>query len=99
MSKYGGRLTINDVCKLEVAEAKEILGRYHVSEEDTQTITSMITEAYFQLSESTTAGRAIDRLFEEVTGKRIEKEYFKRYMELGAEESQKFPFDAGEENE
>lgn len=99
MSKYGNGLTINDVCKLEVAEAKEILEKYHVSEEDADTIAGMITEAYFQLSQSTTAGRAIDRLFEEVTGKCIEKEYFKRYMELVAEESQKFPFDAAEENE
>jgi arginine decarboxylase-like protein len=99
MSKYGSGLTINDVCKLEVAEAKEILKKYHVSEEDTQAITDMITEAYFQLSESAAAGRAFGRLFEEVTEKCAEKEYFGRYLALSAEEKQKFPFEACEECE
>lgn len=99
MSKYGSGLTINDVCKLEIAEAKEILKKYHVSEEDTREITDMITEAYFQLSVSAASGRAFGRLFEEVTGKCAEKEYFGRYLALNAEERQKFPFEACEERE
>lgn len=98
MGKYGPGLTINDVCKLEVKEAKEILEKYKVSDFDVEAITDMIKEAYYQFSRSATCGRAVERLLEEMTGKKCQ-DYFQRYMELNMEEAEKFPFDVDEEDE
>lgn len=97
MGKYGPGLTINDVCKLEVKEAKEILERYKVSDFDTEAITDMIKEAYYQFSRSNICNRALERLFEEMTGKKC-RDYFQRYMELNMEEAEKAPFDVDDED-
>lgn len=98
MGKYGPGLTINDVCKLEVEEAKEILKKYKVSDFDAETITDMIKEAYYQFSRLATSGRALERLLEEMTGKKCQ-DYFQRYMELSMEEANEHPFDIGDEDE
>lgn len=102
MSKYGCGLTINDTCKLEVAEATEILNSYHVSAEDIDTITMMIKEAYFQWSKTAASDRAMERMFNEATGEKASSgEHFQTYMQYVMEEEAKYPFDVdeGEEDE
>ncbi len=96
MGKYGSGLTINDLCKLEVKEAKEILGKYKVLDSDAEAITDMIKEAYYQFNRSDIYSRALERLFEEMTGKKCQ-DYFQRFMELNVEEAMKAPFDADDE--
>lgn len=92
MGKYASGLTISDICRLEVEEASGILANYKVSKEETEIITGMIKEAYFQCSKAASSGRALERLVEELTGEEGSKKYFKRYMELMYEEEVKFPF-------
>ncbi len=99
MAKYASGLTVSSVCKMEVAEAKEILQKYKVSAEDVEIITGMIIEPYFQLSKTCAAGRAYERLVEEVTGKVLATNYLKRLMELHMEEEAKFPFDVLDDDE
>lgn len=98
MAKYGPGLTINDICKLELAEAKEKLQKYKVSKEDTDAITDMIQEAYYQLYRSAISGRALESLLEEITGKKC-KDYFQRYLELSMEEAVKYSFDVDDVDE
>ena len=93
MGKYGSGLTINDVCKLEVEEAKGILSSYGVSKEDTKTITDMIVEAYFQLTRSNTSNRALESLMV----KKGAEYTLNEYMKCFAEEEQKFPFEIDDE--
>ena len=100
MSKYGCGLTINETCKLEVAEATEILNSYHVSAEDINAITMMIKEAYFQWNKTAASGRALERMFNEATGEKASSgEHFQTYMMYAMEEEAKYPFDLGEDEE
>lgn len=89
MAKYGPGLTTRDICKLEVSECKEILGKYKVSKEDVAAITGMIKAAYFQLGKACASGRALERMLEE-TSSLTAQEKFARYISLVAEEEKRF---------
>ena len=52
MAKYGGWFTTQEVCGFECEEAEAILDRYGVTDEDKETITGMIKQAYFLLSDA-----------------------------------------------
>lgn len=51
MARYGN-MTTEDVCKCECEECESILRKYNVSEEDIDTILSMIEQAYYMLTDS-----------------------------------------------
>ena len=89
MAKYAAGLTTKDICKLEVSECEEILGKYKVSKEDVAAITDMIKEAYFQLGKAYASGRALERLLDE-TSSLTAQEKFARYISLVVEEEKKF---------
>lgn len=89
MAKYAAGLTTRDICKLEVSECEEILGKYKVSKEDVAAITGMIKEAYYQLSKACASGRAMERLLDE-TCSLTDQEKFARYISLVAEEEKRF---------
>ncbi len=100
MGKYTGCMTLSQICKAEVREADEILKQYDVSAEDADAIEGMIIEAYFQFSNSEAAGRAYERLLDEVAGvKASDAECFKRWMRIYEEEKAKFPFDIYDDEE
>lgn len=99
MGKYASGLTVNDICKAEVAEVKKILEMYKISAADAELIIGTITEAYFQLNKAFASDRANIRLFEKVVGKHLDVSYFRRFTELYEEEQIKFPFDVPDDNE
>lgn len=101
MSKYASGLTLDDVCKLEIEEAKMILEKYNVSDEDKTAITDMIKEACYQLHTSLASGRATERLLEDITGKPVSenKTMFQKYIIYMDEESHRFPFDCDMEED
>ena len=93
-------MTLSQICKEELREADEILTRYNVSAADADAIEGMIAEAYFQLSNSEAAGRAYERLLEEIAGiKASGAKYFKEWMRIYEEEKMKFPFDIYDDEE
>jgi UTP:GlnB (protein PII) uridylyltransferase len=98
MSKYASGISLNDVCKLEVEEAENILKKYNVNDEDKIAITDMIKEAYYQLHTSFASCRATERLLEDITGKPVSenKTMFQKYIIYMGEESHRFPFDCDE---
>ncbi len=75
MAKYNG-LTVKDVCRLEVKEARGILKKYGVSKWDREIITGMIREAYFQLQES----YKMSRIFEEYVMEKISDFIMRRHI-------------------
>lgn len=86
MGKYGSGLTIKEVCDLEVKELKEILSKYDISKEDKEEIENMVKEGYFQAHQLAKGGRVLERLLEENNI----KVDMKRYLQLDAEEEQKY---------
>lgn len=90
MSKFDSVMTISRVCKMEVAECEDILMRYQVTEEETEVITGMIKEAYYQLWQCEAGCRALERIIDELGGLSPE-EYFRIYMQLVDEEREKYP--------
>lgn len=86
MGKYGSGLTIKELCDLEVKELKEILSKYDISKEDKEEIETMIQEGYYQAHQLAQGGRVLERLLEENNI----KVDMKRYLQLDAEEEQKY---------
>lgn len=86
MGKYGPGLTIKEVCDLEVKDLKEILSKYDISNEDKEEIEFMVKEGYFQAHQLAKGGRVLERLLEENNVKVDTK----RYLQLDAEEEQKY---------
>jgi hypothetical protein len=98
MSKYGNGITVSGACRNEIEEATDILNSYRVSTEDIDTITGMIKEAYFELSESMVSGRAMDRIIADEVGEDwLTKERFMTYMQYANEERVKYPFDVDDD--
>lgn len=52
MAKYPGWFTTEEVCESECEEAKAVLEKYNVSEDDVETIIGMIKQPYFMLKQS-----------------------------------------------
>jgi hypothetical protein len=102
MGKYFGGLTSSDVCKCEIEEARKILRSYRVRGEHTEIIIDMIKEAYYQLHQSMASARALERMYNEVTGQDecIEKNpaVFMTYLTYVEEERDRFPFTVTEED-
>lgn len=88
--KYGCfGLTGDDVCRLEVENARAILASYNATEDDINAVVDIIEDAYCQLGQSYASGYAVKRLFEEVTGSWVDK-YFERYLEILSEEQRRY---------
>lgn len=80
MSKYPGIMTTEDVKKAEIAECKEILGKYHVLPEDIEEITDMIEQAYYMLSESYKFSSAVEAYIIDELGEKWGKDFFAKYV-------------------
>ena len=89
MGKYGNGLTMTSVCELEVKECEKILSTYNVSAEDIEEITSMIKEGWYQAHQAACSGRVLERMLHE-TGAKLNLQH---YMELSAEEENRYPWD------
>lgn len=104
MSKYGSGLTFGQVCNQEKEEIKQALAgkvidyydfnenpfyRDGVKEETDRVILEAYDEAVYQALEAMTAGRTMERLFLEVTGKPMAY-YFETYAKIRAEEAEKY---------
>lgn len=95
MGKYAGCLTTEDVCKLELEELGGICARYHMLDEDKAALRGMVIEPYFQLTQSYSSARAMERLITEKTGGTLSVEDFYKYIQYHQEEEQKYPFAIG----
>lgn len=103
MSKYGSGLTFGQVCNREKEEIKQALAgnvlHYHedgipiwrdgMKEETDRVILEAYDEVVYQALEAMTAGRTMERLFLEVTGKPMAY-YFETYARIRAEEAEKY---------
>lgn len=78
MAKYGGCLSTEKVCSLEVKEAKDILGKYKVSAKDVNDICDMIIEPYYQLKQAF----CYNRLLEDKLGTEKCKEIFNSNIKI-----------------
>lgn len=76
MAKYASGLSTDQVCRLEVAECKERLSNYDVSEEDVDAIVGMIEQAYYLLKECNESSRC----FEETIKSECGNEFFNKMM-------------------
>lgn len=97
MSKYGSGLTMQQICRLEVEECKEILKEYNVPASAVEAITDMIEEGWYQAHQACASGRVTERMLQEASVDMVEK--FPRYMELKMEEDAKFPWEMDEEED
>ena len=100
MGKYCGCMTVNDRCKSEIAELRDVLERYNVDKADVEIIEDMIIEPYYELNKCFASGRALQRIIEEVMGsEEAEKERFRKYLVYMQEESEKYPFTVKEDSD
>ena len=105
MAEYGPGLTFGQMCALDKERIKHAMqGELMIGEdEDGQFVyehaskaecDAYILAAYdncvFQARAAMDSGRALDRLFKEVTGYEAHEKHFKRYIALAEEESAKF---------
>lgn len=105
MAEYGPGLTFGQCCNLDKERIKHALqGELMVGEDEDGGFVyekapkadcdKYILEAYdscvFQAKAAMDSGRALDRLFEEVTGEKAHEKHFRRYMEIAEEERQEF---------
>lgn len=83
---------------MELEELEGICARYHILDEDVDTLESMVKEAYYQLTQAFSSGRALERIIREL-GTLDDAEYFKKYMHYLHEEEARYPFDIDDEGE
>ncbi len=116
MSKYGSGLTFGKVCNRGKAEIVMALAgkvfdgyddegaaiwRKGTKEQTNRVILEAYDEAVYQALEAMTAGRTMERLFLEVTGKPMAY-YFETYAKIRAEEADKYhdyEYEGSDEND
>lgn len=82
------KMTISEICKCECEEAKEILNKYNLKDEEVKKIILVIQNAYYQYWKTSIT----NRIFEKKNKKISTEEFLKEVLE----EQKKFPFECEE---